>query len=191
MNLYPNHSEASKSGAYGVYSQKVELQQVVETLNRAGFQNKDICVLLAPSHPLAGFARDHLLLSADGNDGVSSRLIGWLLGLGAVVIPRTGYFIRSRDFLQALMVEPKASASLRNATTLSNLGIRESDAHRFAGLISETGGFIYVICSQVEQSHSVRDILRTTGAEEARCLQESPQAHPPLIRDRELQPNLT
>jgi hypothetical protein len=190
VNSYPNQGEASKLAAYGVYSQKVELQQVVATLNQAGLHNKDICVLLAPAHPLAGLARDHMLLSPEADHAASSRLLGWLLDLGAVVIPRAGYFIRSRDFIQALMVEPKASASLRNAMTLSSLGIRESDAHRCAGLISETGGFIYVSCSQVEQSHSVRDILRDAGAEEARCLQEPSQALAPYVSHGALQANV-
>jgi len=189
VSTYSSDVGTSRLAAYGVYSHKVELQQVVATLNQAGYQNKDICVLLAPAHPLAGRVRDLMLLSAEADHTASARLIGWLLGLGAVVIPRAGYFIRSRGFMQALLAEPRICASLRNATTLSNLGIRESDAHRCAGLISESGGFVYVSCSQIEQSQSVRNILRDTGAEEACCLHE-PTSFAPYVGDKALQPTV-
>jgi hypothetical protein len=180
VNPWPSNDEGPKSAAYAVYSEKVELQHVVQSLNQAGFRNKDICLLLAPAHPLAGLARDRMLLSPEGDHAASSQLINWLLGFGGVMIPRTGSFFRSRSFLQALMVEPQGSPCQRNEAALSNLGFRESDAHRFAGLISDTGGFIYVSCSQVAQSQCAREILRNTGAEEARCLQESPQVRETL-----------
>jgi len=165
--------EGAKQAAYGVYSKEVELQQVVETLNQAGFPCKDICLLLAPAHPLAGLARNQMLLSSTSDRAATSGLINWLLRLGAVVIPRAGCFIRSRNFLQPLLAETMPSASLRKAATLSNLGIAERDAHQVASLISETGVFIYVSCSQAEQSQDVREILRNTGADEARCLYQS------------------
>lgn len=170
MNSWLGNRDASRFAAYGVYSQKIELQHVVQSLNQAGLSDKDICLLLAPAHPLAGLARDHMLLSSGADQVRASQLFHWLLRLGAVSIPRAGCFVRSRNFLQAFMDEPSASARIRNATAVSMLGISESDAHRLAGLIGETGGFVYVSCSQVEQSQYVREILSHTGAEEAACL---------------------
>jgi len=183
--------ERSKQAAYGVYSKTVELQQVVQTLNQSGFPCKDICLLLAPAHPLAGLARDQMMLPASADQSVSPGLIPWLLRLGAVVIPRAGCFIRSRHFLQPLLGETICCASLRNAATLLSLGIAKQDAHRVAGLISETGVFIYVSCSQAEESQHVREILCNTGADEARCLHQS-VPHPGVFeRETALQPALS
>ena len=39
--------------AYGMYSHDVALKDVVHTLNQAGFENEDICMMLSPTHPIA------------------------------------------------------------------------------------------------------------------------------------------
>ena len=174
MNAKPS-DEATQVAACGVYSSKVELQHVIETLNQAGFSNEDILLLLAPAHPLAGLVRDLKLVAPETSHAASSELINWLLRFGAVVIPQVGLFIRSRDFLHKLLVEPITSSCLGNAAALVNLRIPERDAQRFGGLISDTGGFVYVSCEQDTQSRWAREILSNTGAEEACCLQESPQ----------------
>ena len=38
--------------AYGMYSHDVALKDVVHTLNQAGFENEDICMMLSPLIPL-------------------------------------------------------------------------------------------------------------------------------------------
>lgn len=43
----------TSAAAYGIYPQDVALAEVVHTLNQAGFENEDICMMLAPSHPIA------------------------------------------------------------------------------------------------------------------------------------------
>ena len=174
MNSRPSDAEGTQVAACGVYSSKVELQHVIETLNQAGFSNEDILLLLAPAHPLAGLVRDLKLVAPETSDAASSGLINWLLRFGAVVIPQVGLFIRSRDFLHKLLVEPITSSCSGNAAALVNLRIPERDAQRFGGLISDTGGFVYVSCEPT-QSRWAREILSNTGADEACCLHESPQ----------------
>ena len=54
------------NAAYGLYSQKVALNDVVNTLNQAGFGNEDICMMLSPSHPIAAQIKDASLFTAAG-----------------------------------------------------------------------------------------------------------------------------
>ncbi len=165
---------------HGMCPPDVDLEYVVQTLNQAGFANESICLLLAAGHPLARLMRDLRLLSSEA-DHASSGLMQWLLRLGAVVIPRDGFFIRSRHFLHCLMVEPKTSSCQGIAATLLNLCIPETEVVHLEELISDSGALVYVKCEQFAQSQWAREILRQSGAVETRCLEELPLAQESLL----------
>jgi len=94
-----------------MYSQEVALNEVVHTLNQAGFDNEDICMMLSPTHPIAALVRDASLFNSEcASNAVTAGLIGWLSGFGAVLIPTVGFFIRSQAFFRALMVSREAPA---------------------------------------------------------------------------------
>lgn len=169
--------------AHGMCPPNVDLEYVVQTLNHAGFANESICLLLAAGHPLARLMRDLRLLSSEADHAAaSSGLVQWLLRLGAVVIPRVGFFIRSRDFLHSLMVEPRTSSCQGIAATLLNLRIPETEAGRLEELIGDSGALVYVACEQFAQSQWAREILRRSGAAETRCLEELPLAQGVVVR---------
>ena len=44
--------------AYGIYPPSAALNDIVDILNHAGFVNEDICMMLSPSHPIAGMVRE-------------------------------------------------------------------------------------------------------------------------------------
>src|SRR5580698_10052646 len=95
---------ALNTAAYGMYSQDVALNEVVHTLNQAGFDNEDICMMVSPSHPIASLVREASLFNSEReSNAVTAGLIGWLSEFGAVMIPTVGFFIRSQAFFHALM----------------------------------------------------------------------------------------
>ena len=95
--------------AYGIYSPTTALKEVVHTLNRAGFVNEDICMMLSPTHPIAGIVREAGLNEGDRQtSSVAAKLIGWLSEFGAVMIPSVGFFIRSQAFFHALLSDEEA-----------------------------------------------------------------------------------
>ena len=55
------------AAAYGIYSQDVVLTDIVRNLNQAGFENEDICMMLAPTHPIASVVRDASLFKHVGD----------------------------------------------------------------------------------------------------------------------------
>jgi len=162
------------AAAYGIYSQDVVLTDIVRNLNQAGFENEDICMMLAPTHPIASVVRDASLFSSDReNSAASAGMIGWLSAFGAVLIPTVGFFIRSRVFLHALMVARDAPALCGNARTLVSLGFSEDEATRFENQLARLGVLVYVSCDENAKTLWAREVLRHTGASETNTLEDT------------------
>ena len=164
----------SKAGAYGLYPGTIELQSVVKELNHAGFQNSEICLLLAPGHPIAAEMREMRSSGKVSAPGCPLELlVQWLSALGAVVISNMVFFVRSAVFLNALADE-RTSPVPGHRAALANLGIAESQAAHLGSRISNGGGLIYVDCSRTSFLEPAMEIFRRTGAEETSCLKLPP-----------------
>jgi hypothetical protein len=162
------------AAAYGMYSQDVALNDIVHTLNQAGFENEDICMMLSPTHPIAATVRDASLFNTEREaSAVTAGLIGWLSGFGAVLIPTVGFFIRSQAFFHALMVAREAPALCGNARTLVGLGFPEDEAERFENQLRQLGVLVYVSCAERAKTFWAREVLQHTGAQEAATLDDS------------------
>lgn len=97
-------------------------------------------------------------------------MIGWLSGLGAVVIPKVGFFIRSRTFLNALVVTRDAPA-LCGARTLAGLGFSDTVAERFEKRLGRAGFLVYVVSQKSARARWAIELLRATGAQETATLE--------------------
>jgi len=162
---------AKCAAAYGMYPRNIALPEVVYALNRAGFENEDICMVLSPAHPVATVVRDAKILDAKPEESASSaRMIGWFSEFGAVVIPTVGFFIRSQAFFRALVTEQYASTMSRGSGTLLGLGFSEGEAKRLGHQLSDVGAMVYVSCREGGKADSALELLRTAGAKEAASL---------------------
>ena len=163
----------SMAAAYGIYPQDAPLNDIISTLNHAGFGNEEICMLLSPTHPIASIVREASVFDADReSSAVTAGLIGWLSNFGAVVIPTVGFFIRSQVFFHALMVAREAPALCGNARTLVGLGFAESEAEKFENRLRQLGVLVYVSCAETARIFWAREILQHTGAQEVATLSE-------------------
>ena len=159
--------------AYGMYSHDVALKDVVHTLNQAGFENEDICMMLSPTHPIASLVRDASLFNSEReSNAITAQLIGWLSGFGAVLIPTVGFFIKSQTFFHALMVSHEGPALCGNARTLVGLGFSDDEADRFESQLRKLGVLVYVSCAESAKTMWACEVLRHTGAREAATLEE-------------------
>ncbi|HET7893161.1 MAG TPA: hypothetical protein VFL34_16655 [Candidatus Sulfotelmatobacter sp.] len=166
------------TAAYAMYPRNVALAEVVSTLNRAGFGNEDICMVLSPAHPFATAVEDATIgIVAKEQSALSARLIGWFSQLGAVVIPTRGFFIRSHAFLQALVGEQNFPALSRGSRTLLGLGFSEDEARRLGHQLSDVGALVYVSCKEGAQTDGAIELLRRAGAREAAGLPMAQAAH--------------
>ena len=163
----------NSTAAYGMYPQEVALHDVVHTLNQAGFENEDICMMLAPTHPIATIVREASILNSEREaSAVTAGLIGWLSEFGAVVIPTVGFFIRSQAFFHALVVAKDAPALCGSTKTLVGLGFPENDAERFETQLREVGVMVYVSCAESAKTGWAREMLLRTGARETATLEK-------------------
>ena len=156
------------TAAYAMYSRNVALSEVVCTLNRAGFENGDICMILSPAHPAATVLRDAKILDVEREESATSaRMIGWFSEFGAVVIPTVGFFIRSQAYFHALLIEEHFPAMSRSSRTLAGLGFSEHDARRLGDQLCDVGALVYVSCQEISKADCATELLRRSGAREA------------------------
>jgi hypothetical protein len=158
----------SIAAAYGVYSENVPVTDVVSALNDAGFDKKDICLILARAHPISTIVREAGIRNADREaSAVAAGLIEWLSEFGAVVIRTFGFFIRSQIFLRALVTAREAPALCGSAETLIGLGFPEEDAERLEDQLCQARVLVYVACSEGGRASWAREMLRRTGAQQS------------------------
>lgn len=155
-----------------MYSRDVALPEVVSALNKAGFTNRDICMILSPAHPDAAPIHDANVFSSPRADrNLTSRMIDWFSKFGAVVIPTVGLFVRSHAYLQALLSDQNAPSLSQGCRTLVGLGFSQDDAKRIGSRLSDVGALVYVSCKESEKAPRVIELLRRTGAHEAASLE--------------------
>jgi hypothetical protein len=160
----------SGTAAYGMYSRHVALPEVVSALNRAGYQNENICMVLSPAHPDAAIFHDTTNDVAATDTGPTARMIRWFSRFGAVVIPTVGVFVRSQAFLNALFTDKNSSALSRGSRTLVDLGFSTDDAKRLGHQLCDVGALVYVSCPENAKAVGAIELLRRTGAQEAASL---------------------
>jgi hypothetical protein len=124
-------------------------------------------MMLSPKHPISTIVRDSSAYGFEREtNAVTAGLIGWLSEFGAVLIPTFGFFIRSRQFFQALVVERDSLAMCGHQGTLAGLGFADEDAERYENQLRDVGVMLYVACSEAALTRWALELLRATGAQE-------------------------
>jgi hypothetical protein len=151
-----------------MYSCSVALPDIVSTLNRAGFENENICMLLSPAHPVASLVRDARITNSNSQESAAGAdMIGWFSEFGAVVIPTVGFFIRSQAFLHAFIIQQDFSSMCGESKTLAGLGFSKDDASRLGRQFGDAGALVYVACPERARADWAIELLRRAGAKEA------------------------
>lgn len=160
--------------AYGMYARDIALPDVVCALNKAGFENEDICMVLSPAHPDAAAVNEGCAFDVAGSQSaLGARMIGWFSEFGAVVIPTVGFFIRSQAFFRALLVEQNFPSLSRGSRTLLGLGFSQAEAKRLGRQLCDVGALVYVNCRENAKADGASELLRRTGAREAASLSKA------------------
>jgi len=168
-------SAENKTAAYGLFRMKVRLDEVVTSLNSAGFESVDICVFLPPAHPIAEGVRNIKAAASEFEmEARPERMVSWLSTFGGVVIPDLCCFVGSREYLRALTHTNRMPHVAGNQGILASLGIPE----RYAARLRRDASLVFVSCDGSAQSEWAREILRRLRAEEVRLLGEVDEAEP-------------
>ena len=165
-------SQENKTAVYAIFPVSARLDEVVLSLNSAGFESVDICVFLSPGHPIADGVRCMKAASVNfsGESGFE-HTISWLSTFGGVVIPGIGLFVGSREYLRAL-TRCDFWPDRDGGEALENLGIPAKAAARYEARVKRNASLVFVSCDHSAQSQWAREILRLLRAEEVRLLGE-------------------
>jgi hypothetical protein len=164
---------------FGIYAIDTDLNQGVDELRLAGFQNTDVSVLV----PENGGNKDLALernskapegvTAGAGTGAVIGGALGWLAGIGALAIPGVGPFIAAGPILAALSGLGVGGAVGGIAGGLIGAGMPEYEAKRFEGRIRKGGALLSVHCDNSEREKVAKRILENTGAQDVSSTSEA------------------
>src|SRR6185295_14824067 len=125
------------TAAFGIYSNRMGVENAVDRLRMEGYRNTDISVLFPENVGTKDFAHEKNTKAPEGAvaGGTSGALIGgtlgWLVGIGAVAIPGLGPFIAAGPLIAALAGVGAGGAVGGMTGALIGLGIPEYEAKRY------------------------------------------------------------
>ena len=96
------------TAAFGLYSNRVQVEQGIASLLAAGFRNEDISVLFPDNAGTKDFAHQKNTKAPEGATagggagGAIGGTLGLLVGIGALAIPGLGPFIAAGPIMVAL-----------------------------------------------------------------------------------------
>ena len=133
----------ANKAVFGLYSRRQQVENAVDELKAQGFRNTDISVLFSENVGTKDFAHEKGTKAPEGlatgatSGAVVGGALGWLAGIGAIVIPGIGPLIAAGPIIGALTGLGVGGAVGGIAGGLIGLGIPEYEAKRYEGRIKE------------------------------------------------------
>ncbi|MBV9484062.1 MAG: DUF3341 domain-containing protein [Acidobacteria bacterium] len=160
------------TAAFGIYRDRVSVENAVDALRAAGYRNTDISVLFPENEGTKDFAHEKHTKAPEGTaTGATSGAVvggglGWLVGIGALAIPGLGPFIAAGPIVAALAGMGAGGVIGGIAGALVGMGIPEYEAKRYEGRVKEGGILLSVHCDDSKWTKRAKEILEQTGGEE-------------------------
>jgi len=167
------------TAAFGIYSNRAQVENAVDALRSAGYRNTDISVLFPENVGTKDFAAEKHTKAPEGattgagTGAVVGGALGWLAGIGALAIPGLGPFIAAGPIMAALAGAGAGGAVGGIIGALVGMGIPEYEAKRYEGRIKSGGILLSVHCDNSEWTKKAKEILENTGAEDVSSTGES------------------
>jgi hypothetical protein len=160
------------TAVFGIYRNRADVENAVDTLRREEFRNTDISVLFPENEGTKDFAREKKTKAPEGTaTGATTGAIlggglGWLAGIGALAIPGLGPFIAAGPIMAALAGVGAGGAIGGITGALIGMGIPEYEAKRYEGRVKEGGILLSVHCDDSKWTKRAKEILQHTGADD-------------------------
>jgi len=167
------------TAAFGIYSDRIDVENAVDALKAAGYRNTDISVLFPENTGTKDFAHEKHTKAPEGattgagTGAVVGGALGWLAGIGALAIPGLGPFIAAGPIMAALAGAGVGGTVGGIVGALVGMGIPEYEAKRYEGRIKSGGILLSVHCDNSEWTKKAKEILERTGAQDVSSTGES------------------
>jgi Protein of unknown function (DUF3341) len=160
------------TAVFGIYRDRLGLENGVSALQQAGFRNTDISALFPENEGTKDFAHEKHTKAPEGTatgagtGAVVGGTLGWLAGIGALAIPGVGPLIAAGPIVAALAGAGAGGAIGGLTGALVGMGIPEYEAKRYEGRVKEGGVLLSVHSDNSDWTRKAKDILERTGAED-------------------------
>jgi hypothetical protein len=160
------------TAVFGIFRDRAEVEEGVDTLRAAGFRNTDISVLFQENEGTKDFAHEKNTKAPEGATtggvvgGLTGGVLGWLVGVGALAIPGIGPLIAAGPIVAALAGAGAGGTVGGIIGALAGMGIPEYEAKRYEGRIKQGGVLLSVHCDNSDWVKRAKEVLRNCGAED-------------------------
>ncbi len=168
------------TAVFGIYPDRIAVEEAVDHLRSAGFRSADISVLFPDNQGTKDFAHEKNTKIPEGvttgvvAGGIAGGVLGWLTGIGALAIPGLGAFIAAGPIVAALAGAGAVGTLGGLVGALVGMGIPEYEAKRYEGRIREGGVLLSVHCDNADWVKRAKELLEQTGAQDIASAGEKP-----------------
>lgn len=160
------------TAVFGIYRDRLSVENAVDVLRQEGFRNTDISVLLPDNVGTKDFAHEKGTKAPEGTaagataGAVVGGGLGWLAGIGALAIPGLGPLIAAGPIVAALAGAGAVGVAGGLVGALAGMGIPEYEAKRYEGRVKSGGILLSVHCDDSNWTTRAKQIMERTGAED-------------------------
>jgi len=160
------------TAVFGIYRDRMHVEQGVDALLDQGFRSEDVSVLLPDNVGTKDFAHEKHTKAPEGTaagagtGAVVGGTLGLLAGIGALAIPGLGPFIAAGPIMGALAGAGTGGVVGGFIGAMVGMGIPEYEAKRYEGLVKEGGILLSVHCDNSDWVKRAKEILERTGGQD-------------------------
>jgi len=169
---------ATKKSVFGIFSARNATEIAINALRDDGFEPTEISLLVpeivAPTEPVTETEKE--TKETEGSGAVINGTLGWLVGIGALVIPGFGSFLAAGPIMAALAGTGAGGEVVGFPGALVGFGATENEASRYEGHLQKGGLLLAVHCDSPERIDNAKLIMERSGAEEV-----SVASQPPIV----------
>jgi len=170
---------ASNISAFGVYPDETVVNEAITALKTAGFRDTDVSVLFPENLGSKDFAHEKHskapegAVAGGGSGAVIGATIGWLAGMGSLLVPGLEAFVAAGPVLGMFSGMGAGVLAGGMAGALIGAGVPEYEAKRFTGRVKKGGILLSVHCDNPAWARTAKDVLQKSGARHISTASES------------------
>jgi len=162
----------ANTAVFGIYHNRIQLEDAVNALHIAGFRNTDTAVLFSENQGSKDFAHEKhtkapaCAIFGAGVCAVVGGALGYFVASGAVVISGVGPLFIAAGPIMGLLAGVGVGGALGAVIgALAGLGIPEYEAKRYNGRTKHGSIVLSVHCDSSDWVKRAKERLKGTGAE--------------------------
>ena len=169
----------SKTSVFGIVKTHSQAEQIVESLQSAGFPASEISVLLPDNQGKHDIGHVKATKAPEGatagaaTGGVTGGVLGLLAGIGALAIPGIGPFIAAGPIMAALSGAAIGGTTGGVVGGLVGMGMPEIEAKRYEDKLRSGNYLIAVDVADGNQKDRAKEVFKNSGAEDISTLSMS------------------